>query len=114
MDQNTKKSEIEREWANRRLCPDGNCIGVIGSDGKCVECGVTIEIDEGNSVDLTENSLHSSSQEFENDPSESYQLENDLSIDSDWESRILCSDENCIGTIGPNGKCSECGNDFTS
>ena len=27
------------DWSNRRLCPDGNCIGVIGSDGKCKECG---------------------------------------------------------------------------
>ena len=26
-------------WANRRLCPDGNCIGVIGPDGRCKECG---------------------------------------------------------------------------
>ena len=31
-------------WANRRLCPDGNCIGVIGPDGRCKECG---RLDEG-------------------------------------------------------------------
>jgi hypothetical protein len=24
---------------DRRLCPDGACIGVIGSDGKCKVCG---------------------------------------------------------------------------
>jgi len=24
---------------NRRLCPDGNCIGVIGADGVCTVCG---------------------------------------------------------------------------
>ncbi len=24
---------------NRRLCPDGNCIGIIGADGCCVVCG---------------------------------------------------------------------------
>lgn len=29
--------------------------------------------------------------------------------DSDWGSRKLCSDENCIGVIGPNGYCTECG-----
>ena len=23
----------------------------------------------------------------------------------DWETRVLCSDESCIGTIGPDGKC---------
>ena len=30
----------------------------------------------------------------------------------DWEKRILCSDESCIGTIGPNGKCRECGKPY--
>ena len=29
--------------------------------------------------------------------------------DEDWEKRILCSDESCIGTIGTDGKCKECG-----
>ena len=24
---------------DRQLCPDGACTGVIGSDGKCKECG---------------------------------------------------------------------------
>jgi len=27
----------------------------------------------------------------------------------DWENRRLCSDENCIGVIGPDGRCKECG-----
>jgi len=26
-------------WADRRLCSDGNCIGVIGPGGRCKECG---------------------------------------------------------------------------
>ncbi|MGD9212518.1 MAG: hypothetical protein PVI90_17175, partial [Desulfobacteraceae bacterium] len=30
-------------------------------------------------------------------------------LDPDWENRILCADENCIGVIGPDGKCKECG-----
>lgn len=24
---------------NRRLCPDGNCIGILDADGRCVVCG---------------------------------------------------------------------------
>jgi len=24
---------------NRRLCPDGNCIGILDADGNCVICG---------------------------------------------------------------------------
>ncbi len=27
------------EWAERRLCPDEACIGVIGPDGRCKVCG---------------------------------------------------------------------------
>jgi len=27
------------DWEDRQLCSDGNCIGVIGSDGRCRECG---------------------------------------------------------------------------
>ena len=29
--------------------------------------------------------------------------------DPDWENRVLCSDESCIGVIGPDGRCKECG-----
>ncbi len=29
--------------------------------------------------------------------------------DIDWENRILCRDGNCIGVIGTNGRCEECG-----
>jgi hypothetical protein len=27
------------EWSKRRLCSDGACVGVIGSDNKCTVCG---------------------------------------------------------------------------
>lgn len=26
---------------NRQLCPDGNCIGILDADGRCVVCGKT-------------------------------------------------------------------------
>ena len=29
--------------------------------------------------------------------------------DEDWDNRILCSDESCIGVVGSDGKCKECG-----
>ncbi len=31
------------------------------------------------------------------------------SINDDWQRRVLCSDGNCIGVIGPDGRCKECG-----
>jgi len=30
-------------------------------------------------------------------------------VDIEWENCVLCSDENCIGVIGPDGRCKECG-----
>ena len=30
-------------------------------------------------------------------------------VEDDWEHRVLCSDESCIGVIGPDGRCKECG-----
>ena len=32
--------------------------------------------------------------------------------DNDWDRRILCSDGNCIGVIGPDGRCKECGKPY--
>jgi hypothetical protein len=29
--------------------------------------------------------------------------------DDDWDKRVLCRDGACIGVIGPDGKCKECG-----
>lgn len=33
------KAKNEDSFENRVLCSDGRCIGVIGSDGRCKECG---------------------------------------------------------------------------
>lgn len=27
------------EWTDRKLCPDGACVGVIGDNGTCKVCG---------------------------------------------------------------------------
>ena len=45
-------------------------------------------------------------------PDESADLNKEEKIardDDDWENRILCSDEGCIGVVGPDGRCKECG-----
>jgi len=75
---------------DREPCSDGACIGVIGEDGRCTECG------EGpGAVD----------DEDEDDG------------DDDWsggggfdpDDRVPCPDGACIGIIGSNGRCTECG-----
>lgn len=36
----------------------------------------------------------------------------DTDLDREWENRVLCSDESCIGTIDADGRCRECGRTF--
>jgi hypothetical protein len=37
------KAKNEDSFENRVLCSDGRCIGVVGSDGRCKECGKPYE-----------------------------------------------------------------------
>ena len=106
------------EWEHRVLCSDGNCIGVIGSDGRCKECGEKYEgalpedhfsASEGPTPE--DISFEKEDPSFEDLPQETAESsEHDDSLkDSDWQDRVLCSDGNCIGVIGPDGRCKECG-----
>lgn len=36
-----QQKEANDEFSTRILCDDGNCIGIIGDDGKCTVCGKT-------------------------------------------------------------------------
>ena len=37
------KPQKDMDWENRVLCSDGNCIGIIGLDGRCKECSKPYE-----------------------------------------------------------------------
>ena len=90
------------DWANRILCSDESCIGTIGSDKKCRECGKPYE------GELTAEDCASSEHAVMVDEQSPVSLTTETEPD-DWEKRVLCSDESCIGIIGPDGKCKECG-----
>jgi len=112
-------ADADIEWDNRILCSDGNCIGVIGADGRCKECGKeyegplpkTIAIEKEDEIEDQDEELAAEAGEInapdESPPDESQ--EDESPGDDDWENRVLCSDSNCIGVIGPDGKCKECG-----
>ncbi len=87
------------DWEKRTLCSDEACVGTIGADGKCKECG---KVYEGK---LPES--HGKSSVKANVIKE--QVQTYAESDDDWDKRVLCSDEACIGVIGPDGKCKECG-----
>ena len=112
----------DSDWDRRILCSDGNCIGVIGPDGRCKECGKPYEgelpEDESHNLetpvklpaaDIPEEKsvANESVPEPEDDAPDDSTFD-----DSDWDRRVLCSDGNCIGVIGPDGRCTECGKPY--
>lgn len=90
------------DWDKRILCSDESCIGTIGADGKCRECGNVYEgiLPEGTGVESDEPLIAEEVKTVSSEEKDS---------DDDWDKRVLCADESCIGTIGPDGKCQECG-----
>jgi hypothetical protein len=88
------------DWEKRILCSDESCIGTIGADGKCKECG--------KSYDGTL-SAENVTEDVRAVVAEEPQQVSTNAAPDDWDQRILCSDESCIGIIGTDGKCKACG-----
>jgi hypothetical protein len=114
MVEETQNTQTDIDWENRVLCSDGNCIGTLGPDGRCKECGLPYEGDLPAAMAESEAPGETAPPEpprpLENgteteDPEE----ESASASDADWENRRLCVDGNCIGVIGPDGHCKECG-----
>jgi hypothetical protein len=102
-------SPSDSDWENRKLCSDGNCIGVIGADGRCNECGKTYEGSPSEGSSIEEEGLSP-----EEEPREVAEPDEvvESPADDDWADRKLCSDGNCIGVIGTDGRCRECGKPY--
>jgi len=105
------------EWAARTLCSDSACIGVIGPEGNCLECGRPYDGELPDNLAATMPSTDMVADEIPEDdeldaPSTDTAVdsaEEPQSDDDEWAARKLCSDEGCIGIIGPDGRCLECG-----
>ena len=132
------KTQVDLEWKQRILCSDESCIGVIGPDGRCKECGLPYagpfdatneenaasDFEDADSEDeISEELEETVASDFEEadpedeiaeEPEESGEHDAETPTDLDWEQRTLCSDESCIGVIGPDGLCKECGNPYSS
>jgi hypothetical protein len=104
-----ESSPSDSDWENRKLCSDGNCIGVIGADGRCNECGKTFE-----GSPPAESSIEEEGLSPEEEPREAAEPDviDESPADDDWADRKLCSDGNCIGVIGTDGRCRECGKPY--
>ena len=93
------------DWDKRVLCSDGACIGVIGLDGKCTECGKTYDgVKAAPCASDAPDQADSQKHNVGKDGSSDYSV-----TDEEWDKRVLCSDGACIGVIGLDGKCTECG-----
>lgn len=109
------KDEIDRYWENRVLCSDESCIGVIGPNGRCKECGRPFEgklpadFNPDDSGALPEDN-HTTDPDTADEYTPVSEQETETAVtDDEWSQRTLCSDESCIGVIGPDGRCKECG-----
>lgn len=95
------------DWEKRVLCSDESCIGTVGPDRKCRACG---KMYEGELPEIpgaiADRPVYAEDQKHDS--------ANDMDLDDDWQNRVLCIDESCIGVIGPDGKCKECGKPLKS
>ena len=106
-------SHSNTDWENRILCEDGNCIGVIGPDGRCKECGKKYEGALPETSDAAEQPLSDGPGDADETDAPAQTAADEPAAENedpdDWSNRQLCSDGNCIGVIGSDGRCKECG-----
>lgn len=94
------------EWDQRQLCPDGACVGVIGSDGTCNVCGRVAP----NWGDERKRGLVEAAPDEEEVADRGPVSEPSPAVAPEgWDDRKLCPDDACIGVIGDDGLCKVCG-----
>ena len=96
-------------WAERKLCPDGACMGVAGPDGKCTMCGATVPGAQKGPSSTSEDEVESAPEPETVSETSSAAKEESGSFD---QGRKLCPDGACIGLIGKDGKCKVCGTPY--
>jgi hypothetical protein len=93
------------EPLERELCTEGTCIGIIGPDGFCKECGRP-----GRTTVIDPRTQGLRADDEVAGEIEAAVLESDLPpAPDDFADRSLCPDGTCIGVIGSDGRCGECG-----
>jgi hypothetical protein len=126
MTQEKKTEKDDLDWENRVLCSDEACIGVIGPDRRCRECGKLYEgpipdaseayaLDDAGAAEGPDQDApadQATAEALAPDTDGSASGPEDTELEDDWDSRILCSDGSCIGVIGPDGRCKDCGKPY--
>ncbi|MBW1695803.1 MAG: hypothetical protein JRH18_06640 [Deltaproteobacteria bacterium] len=115
MEKEKDDSRNNDDWDKRTLCSDPACIGVIGSDGRCKECGKPYEgeaFPDFADSDTTIEPEQEMESEEDDSQEEDIEQEEEGIDDEEWKRRTLCSDPACIGVIGSDGRCKECGRPY--
>jgi len=108
-------SEAAKFDPHRRLCPDGGCIGVIGSDGRCRVCGRSA----AGAKDEAPPAGFAPPADAIDDDDEEDDAEDRAGVGVAKAApaaaagfdpnRRLCPDGECLGVIGADGVCNVCG-----
>jgi hypothetical protein len=100
--------ESEFDPAARQLCPDGACVGLIGPDGRCGECGRP-----GSGPAPSRGAVHLAAERDDGAGAlESMEAAGPGDVEKGGgfdPGRKLCEDGTCVGVIGPDGMCQICG-----
>ena len=95
-------NESEFDPKQRRLCPDGSCVGLIGPDGRCQVCGLPAT---GAPVPPDEPVADESPEA----PGEVAAAPAGDAAGGFDPKRRLCDDGACVGVVDANGRCNVCG-----
>jgi hypothetical protein len=117
-DEPTGEPAEDTSWDQRRLCPDGGCVGVVGPGGACTTCG-KVDPEAGIGAASVEASGASGAGDDDSDDGSDDSDDDDGSDDpssaattaepgDEWQRRRLCEDGACIGVV-IDGRCNTCG-----
>jgi hypothetical protein len=111
----------------RKLCPDGSCVGVIGASGVCRICGRQDDDPAGLGPHHFAGGCASGDEDDGEDDDAKFpgddraiaaagevgRAEAQAAVEAEKHAfdpnRQLCLDGGCVGVIGLDGKCTECG-----
>ncbi len=88
--------------AARRLCPDGTCIGLLDDQNRCKECGAVDDDAPAVVLAVAGDGSQDDGVDALLDP-----IEDDAAVFD--ANRPLCPDGACVGVLGADGRCKECG-----
>ena len=90
----------------RLLCPDGSCVGLLGSDGKCKVCGTLGSGEAVVTPAASSPALPTPEPEISGESgAPAMSGAEEAAFDPN---RRLCPDDACLGVIGSNNRCSVC------